>query len=118
MKKFIKPLLYSLGILFIFTFIITLLNYIGIISGLPLKIIKVIIPLISYFIPGFMIGKNSEKKGWLSGLEIGLIITIILLIINILLKTKISIILIIYYIVLIIICTLGSILGINKKNDK
>ena len=42
MKKFINPLLYSLGTLFILSFIITILNYIGIISGLPLKIIKIL----------------------------------------------------------------------------
>ena len=117
MKKFIKPLLYSFGILFIFTFIITLLNYIGIISGLTLKIIKVIIPIISYFIPGFIIGKNSDKKGWLSGIEIGLIITSILLIINVLFKTETSITLILFYLGLIIISILGSILGINKKKN-
>lgn len=115
MKKFIKPLLYSFGILLVLTFIITLLNYIGIISGLPLKIIKIIIPIISYFIPGFMIGKNSDKKGWLSGIEIGLIITSILLIINVLFKTETSIMLILFYIGLIIISILGSMLGINKK---
>ena len=115
MKKFIKPLLYSFGILFVLTFVITLLNYIGLISGLPLKIIKIIIPIVSYFIPGFMIGKNSDKKGWLSGIEIGLIITIILLIINVLFKTETSIYLILFYIGLIIISILGSMLGINKK---
>ena len=115
MKKFIKPLLYSFGILFVLTFVITLLNYIGLISGLPLKIIKIIIPIISYFIPGFMIGKNSDKKGWLSGIEIGLIITSILLIINVLFKTETSIMLILFYIGLIIISILGSMLGINKK---
>ena len=115
MKKFIIPLLYSFGILLVLTFIITLLNYIGIISGLPLKIIKITIPIISYFIPGFMIGKNSDKKGWLSGIEIGLIITVILLIVNVLFKTETSIMLILFYIGLTIISTLGSILGINRK---
>jgi len=115
MKKFIKPLLCSFGILFISTFIITLLNYIGIISGMILKIIKVIIPIISYFIPGFMIGKNSDKKGWLSGIEIGLMITTLLLILNVLFKTETSIYLILFYIGLTVISVLGSMLGINKK---
>ena len=115
MKRIIKPLLYSLGILFISTFILTLLNYIGIITGLPLKIIKIIIPILSYALAGFMVGKKSDKKGWLSGIEIGLIITIILLIINLLFNKTATIKLILYYIVLISISTLSSIIGINKK---
>lgn len=115
MKKFIKPLLYSLGILFIFTFLITILNYIGLISGLPLKIIKIIIPIVCYALGGFMIGKGSEKKGWLSGIEIGLMLTIVLLIINLLFNTKSTIIVITYYIALITISTISSILGINRK---
>lgn len=115
MKKFIKPLLYSLGILFIFTFFITILNYIGLISGLPLKIIKIIIPIVSYLVAGFMIGKCSDKKGWLSGIEIGLMLTIVLLIINLLFNTKSTIILVVYYIALIVISTIFSILGINRK---
>lgn len=116
MKKFIKPLLYSLGILFIFTFFITILNYIGLISGLPLKIIKIIIPIISYLVAGFMIGKGSDKKGWLSGIEIGLMLTIVLLILNLIFKTKITIIILAYYLVLTSISIIFSILGINKRS--
>lgn len=115
MKKIIKPLLYSLGILFIFTFFITILNYIGLISGLPLKIIKIIIPIASYLVAGFMIGKCSDKKGWLSGIEIGLMLTIVLLIINLIFNTKSTIIVVAYYLVLIVISTISSILGINRK---
>lgn len=116
MKKFIKPLLYSLGILFIFTFFITILNYIGLISGLPLKIIKIIIPIICYALGGFMIGKGSDKKGWLSGIEIGLMLTIVLLILNLIFKTKITIIILAYYLVLTSISVIFSILGINKRS--
>ena len=115
MKKFIKPLLYSFIILFILTFIITLLNYIGLISGLPLKIIKTTIPIISYIIAGFMIGKNSNKKGWLSGIDIGLIITTILIILNLLFNNNITLYTMLYYISLIIISILSSIMGINRK---
>jgi putative membrane protein (TIGR04086 family) len=115
MKKFIKPLLYSLAMLFILTFIISLLNYINVISGLPLKIIKIIIPIISYFIAGFMIGKSCDKKGWLNGLEIGLILTVILVFINFLLKNKINILFVLYYLSLNIISVISSMIGINRK---
>lgn len=115
MKKYINPLLYSLIILFGLTFIITLLNYIGLLSGLPLKILKIMIPIISYFILGFMIGKISDKKGWLNGLEFGLILTFILLVVSLLFKNKMNIFLILYYLFLTVISAIGSILGINRK---
>lgn len=115
MKKFIRPLIYSIVFMLVLTFIITLLNYINLISGLPLRIIKVIIPIISFLIAGFMVGKNSLKKGWLSGIEIGIILTVIFIIVNLLLKEKITIYLILYYSGLIIVSTLGSMFGINKK---
>ncbi len=117
MKKFIKPFLYSLGILLVFTFILTIFNYIGLISFFALKVCKVIIPIVSYFIAGFLIGKNSDKKGWLSGIEIGLILVITSFAINLVLNTKLSIGLILYYIGLLSICVLGSMLGINRKKD-
>lgn len=115
MKKYINPLLYSLIILFGLTFIITLLNYISLLSGLPLKILKIMIPIISYFILGFMIGKISDKKGWLNGLEFGLILTFILLVVSLLFKNKMNIFLILYYLFLTVISAIGSILGINRK---
>ena len=115
MKKYINPLLCSLIILFGLTFIITLLNYISLLSGLPLKILKIMIPIISYFILGFMIGKISDKKGWLNGLEFGLILTFILLVVSLLFKNKINIFLILYYLFLTVISAIGSILGINRK---
>ena len=115
MKKFIKPLLYSIGILLVLSFVITLLNYIGIITGVPLKIVKIIIPIISYFILGFMIGKKSDKMGWLNGLESGLILTLMLLLINFLFKNDINLLFILFYLALNLVSTLGSMLGINRK---
>ena len=115
MKKFVKPLLYSIILLFVLTLIITLFNYIGLIRGTVLKIIKLIIPVISFGIGGFMIGRNSNKKGWLNGIQVGLILSFIFVIINLLFKNKINILFILYYLVLILFSTIGSILGINRK---
>lgn len=118
MKKFIKPLLYSIILFILLTFVITLLNYIGLINGISLTIIKIMIPIATYILAGFTLGKAIEKKGWLNGLSLGLIITILFLIFNVITKNKITIYLILYYLSLTIFSTLGSILGINKKNPK
>ena len=118
MKKFIKPILYSLGILFIGVFIITLFNYIGLINGIFLVIIKFMIPVLAFFISGFMIGKCSNEKGWLSGIKIGFVLAFILSILSLVFKINLNIILILYYLALVVICAIGGIIGINRKNDK
>ncbi|MBQ6282654.1 MAG: TIGR04086 family membrane protein [Bacilli bacterium] len=116
MKKFIKPTLYSLIAFIIFTFIITLFNYIGILPYKLFKIIRIIGIIIIFFIDGFLVGKESNKKGWLNGLEGSLILLIIFAIFNLLFNGNFSIKTLIGYVVLIVISILGSMLGINKKN--
>lgn len=118
MKKFIKPLLYSISIYIVLTFLISILNYIGILSGTFLTIIKIIIPTIIFFINGLLIGKESIQKGWLNGLISGSILIIIMIILDLILNIKFNIKLPIFYILYLIICILGSILGINKKLNK
>lgn len=115
MKKFIKPILYSLVFFILFTLIITLFNYFGILSGNLFKIFKVIDIITTFFINGFMIGKASNQKGWLNGLESGGFLIIILFIISLLFNIKLNIKLFIGYIILIAISVLGSMVGISKK---
>ena len=62
-----------------------------------------------------MIGKSCDKKGWLNGLEIGIILTVILVFINFLLKNKINVLFIFYYLALNIISVVSSMIGINRK---
>lgn len=115
MKKFIKPTLYSLVGFLLFTFIITIFNYIGLIPYNIFKIIRIIGLLLTFFIDGFLVGKKSNKKGWLNGLEASLILLIILLIFSLIFKANINFKTLIAYIVLTIITIIGSMLGINKK---
>lgn len=115
MNKYFKALTYSLGTLIVLTFIFNTLNYINLITGNTFKIIKIIIPITSYFIAGFIMGRNSSKKGYLNGLSIGAIITFIFLILSLIFKCKIGISTIIFYLVYLVSSTIGSMIGINKK---
>ena len=70
------------------------------------------------FVGGTIIGKNSKQKGWFEGIKLGLIVIIILALFKYLgLNEKFSITNILYYIILTISCTLGSMIGINKKKN-
>lgn len=116
MKKFIKPSLYSLLAFILFTFIITIFNYIGILPYNVFKIIRIIGIVVIFFIDGLLVGRASEKKGWLNGLEASLILITIFSILNLIFKGNFSMSTFISYIILIVITILGSMLGINKKN--
>lgn len=108
-------IIYILAFILGLTFIFTLLNYIGLLNNTVISIIKIIIPVISMFIGGFVIGKKTGKKGWLEGLKLSLIFLIILTLFNYLgLKSNISLKVGIYYLILIISTMFGSIIGVNK----
>ncbi len=119
LKKIIKSLGFSIGILLGLTLIITILNYIGIIGTTIVDAFSYITPFIALFIGGLLLGKESNNKGWLEGIKYGLICIVIFFIFNFLAFNQIfntkSIIL---YIVTLIASILGGMIGINmKKND-
>ena len=116
MINYLKSSIWTISILLISSIIVTIFNYFNVISGIPLKILFLLIPLISIFIGSYKLGKLSNQKGYIEGIKYGSIYLIIFLIISIITKsfTYLSI---IYYIVLMIISILGSILGINKKRE-
>ena len=119
--KYFKDIAIITGIMLlfisIFTLIITTLNYFDLFGKGTTSIFKIIIVVVSYFIGGVLIGKKSNKKGWLEGLKFGLIFSILLFLFNILgLHTKIDLKLLFYYLILITSCIFGSMVGISKKS--
>lgn len=119
LKNFIKPLLYIFIIIIGSLLILTPLNYFDIFNNSITTIIKIIIPIIAFLIGGFILGKNSKKKGWLEGLKLALISIIIFILINYIgygeaFKLKS----LIFYITLTISSVFGSMIGINKKLTK
>lgn len=68
--------LYSFLCVLVLTFILTIFNYFDIFDG-GLFIFFMIFNLVfSVFLGGFLIGRNSSKKGWLEGLKFGLVFLI------------------------------------------
>ena len=74
MKKYFKSLGYTFSLMIILSLIVTILNYVGLANGLFFNILKLIIPIVSIFVGGLIIGINSKEKGWLNGLKIGIIV--------------------------------------------
>ena len=98
--------IYIIGLLVVLTFFITLLNYFNIIGSSLTAILEIIIFVLALFVGGMIIGRRSNKKGWLE----------VLLLFNYLaLDHSFQIKDLIFYLILIISTMFGSMVGINKK---
>ena len=111
---------FALTILIIFggAIITTLLEYFTNNTHVLINILKIITILLSIFIPTFILGKKSERKGYLEGLKYGAILIVLSLILNIIFKTKFNFDIIIYFIIMLVSAMLGSMMGINFKKNK
>lgn len=121
LKNLGVTLAFIISWILVLTFLGTLFNYIGLFNSAFIKIIKVIIPILSMFIGGFVIGKKQGKKGWLEGLKLSSVFLVILTLFNYLgLNSSFSLKTIIYYIILIVSTIFGSIIGVNRfrPNEK
>jgi len=119
LKNCWKPLLISFISILVLTFIITLFNYINLFSLNIVNIFSYIIPFISFFIGGILLGKKSINKGWLEGIKLGLICIFILFVFNFLAFNQgYSISNFINYGIVLISNILGSMIGINTKKDR
>jgi len=117
-KKYGKGLLYSLGFIFISTLVVTLFYYFDILNGNIFKWIKVFIPIIALLLGGFIIGKDSKKKGYLEGIKFGLMFVFILFIFTFLaFDVSFKLEFFIYYIIIILSAMLGAMVGINKNKQ-
>lgn len=118
-KKYSISIGITIGLILIFAFFLNILNYFNLISTNAYKIILIFMTSISVFIGAYLLGKETNKKGYLEGIKYGFIITILFWIISFLAfdeNLKISNLL--YYLVILVISSIGSMFGINKKNEK
>lgn len=118
LKKIGISILYVFSITIIGLFLITLLNYFNIANGKFFSILKILVPLTGILVGGIIIGKRSEKKGWLEGLKLSLILIITLILLNnLIFKNPFKLKILVYYSILIITSIFGSVIGINFKKQ-
>ena len=98
------------------TFITSLLNLIGLNSGIT-QIIILISNIILFFILNYLNALRKKKRGLLEGVILGLIFIILMIIIKLsLFNNSLSVTTIIYYTILIIVSLIGGMFGVNKKS--
>ena len=119
LKKIGISFLYILGIILILTLVVTIFHYFNLFHSEVTSIFKMIIPVSAMLVGGIIIGKQSDKKGWLEGIKLGFAFLMFLMIFNYLaLRISFQSTDIIYYIILIVSTIFGSMIGINLKKEK
>lgn len=119
LKNISKSFLYILISILILTFITTIFNYFEIFSYKTINILEIIIIIIAMFLGGYKLGQKSNKKGYIEGIKLGIIFSIFLVIFNYLaFDNPFKIKYLLFYIILIASSSLGSMIGINKKNNQ
>ena len=99
------------------TFITSLLNLLGINSGIT-AIILLVVNVIIFFVLNFINARKKLKKGYLEGMLLSIIFILSMVLLKIILfnnKTTISTYL--YYLILFITGVFGGMVGINKKEE-
>lgn len=116
--KYLKGLLYIFITLLIFSLILSTLNYFDILGKNVINFLQIFTIILSMFIGGFHVGKNSSNKGYLQGLKIGGIALAILFLLNYLgFGKSFSVEIILFYLIVLISSITGSVIGINKNKD-
>ena len=115
-KNWLISLGYFFGCFLVGSFIITILNYFNILSSGVISVLKMVVPIVSIGISGFIMGSHSREKGYLSGIKIGATVILVFAVISILID-KFEMRSILYYVILILSAILSSMIGINIKKN-
>lgn len=116
LKKYGLRLFYNILEILLLILFMTTLYYFNIIGDKLYSFSKLIILLSSIFINSFILGRNTNNKGYLEGIRYGFIFILILFILTIFLS-DIRLKILIYYIIIMTTSILGSMVGISKKKE-
>lgn len=118
MKKYLVPILYTLGIMLLGSFISSILYYFNITSDKFNTILLYLISIVAIFVGALKLGKSFNQKGIITGLIYFTIWLIIMILISLIFfKVDFGIKNIIYYAILLIFSMLGGIIGKNTKEE-
>ncbi len=116
--KYLKSFFVAVIPLFIFSVLITVLYYFDLLGKSMFNWVILVSLIVSLFIGGVYIGKNTSNKGYLEGMKLGLMIVVFFFISGFLMfDVMFSLKEFVYYVIIMISATLGSMFGINKRKD-
>ena len=99
------------------TFITSLLNLLGLNSGIT-QIILLISNIFIFLLLNYINASKVKKKGFLEGIILGIIFILLMIIMKLILfNNSFNISSFIYYIILFMVSIFGGMIGVNKKSD-
>lgn len=115
-KTYIKYIGYTLLSIFLSLLFISTLYYFDILSTNVVNYLRPIIVLLNIFISSYILGKRSDKNGYLEGLKLGFLTLLIFTFISLIFfRNGIKPRIIIYDIIILGTSIFGSMLGISKE---
>ena len=118
-QKFGKVSFFSLLILLVGTFLLTLLHYFDWIPYSFVSVGKLILSILSFFLGGFFISKNQKQKGYLEGMKYGVLFLCFMIFISFLFFSySFSMNQLFYDLILLLSSMVGGMLGINFSTKK
>lgn len=113
-KNYIKTISKYFIYIFIYILIISILYYFKIFNYKTIRIINYIINILLFAFTGYKIAALEQKKGYLNGFLISLVLIILFLIPSIFIS-KLNFTTLVYYLSLITASVIGGIIGVTKK---
>lgn len=110
LKNYLKSYAYLFGSILILTIILSIINYF---FNIPVKVIKLLIPIISILLSTIILGKNTKSKAYLEGIKFTSLYLILSIIISIITKNTFNFKLILCYLLILLSGIIGSMIGIN-----
>lgn len=114
MKKYLTFVIFPLVSILVLPILFSIINLFGIEIN---KIVFTLFTIIIMIISGIILGFNIKDKGYLKGMLYGVLISLTMFILSFILLSDHSLYNILYYIIVIATTTLGTMIGINKKDN-
>lgn len=115
-KTTLKYSFVSLILIFLLLLLTSTLYYFDIIGSSLVNYLRLFIIFLVLFFTSYILGKNTEKNGYLAGLKFGLVDIIFFFLISLIaFRGDFQLRIILYDIILLAISVLGSMIGINKS---
>ena len=116
LKIYLKSIAIFILSILITNIIITIFHYFDIFNINIIKVIKIITVVVSSIISGIYLGLNSNKKAYIEGSKLGLIIITFMILFSIIFD-RFTFKSLIYFLIILISIIFGAIIGIQKKKD-
>ncbi len=118
-KTYLKYLGFTILSILICLLLISTLYYFNILGSGLVKFLRPLVIFINIFISSYILGKHTEKNGYLEGLKLGSMIILTFFIISLILfRNYFQLKLIFYYFIILFISIFGSMVGISKNEKK